>query len=92
MILRVNAAMDILTEQDGAILTLTLNRPDRRNPITDLVMVDALVDALEAADADPGGRVVILTGAGKAFCSGGDLRQMQAGPESLIGDTPEATA
>ncbi|MBT3457989.1 MAG: enoyl-CoA hydratase, partial [Halieaceae bacterium] len=42
--------MDILTEQDGAILTLTLNRPERRNPITDLVMVDALVDALEAAD------------------------------------------
>jgi len=92
MILRVNAAMDILTEQDGAILTLTLNRPERRNPITDLVMVDALVDALEAADADPAVRVVILTGAGKAFCSGGDLRQMQAGPESLIGDTPEATA
>ena len=83
---------DILTEQDGAILTLTLNRPDRRNPITDLVMVDALVHALETADTDSSVRVVILTGAGKAFCSGGDLRQMQVGPQSLLGDTPEMTA
>ena len=64
MTLRVNTAMDILTEQDGAILTLTLNRPDRRNPITDLAMVDALVNALEAADADSSVRVIILTGAG----------------------------
>ncbi|MEK9543236.1 MAG: crotonase/enoyl-CoA hydratase family protein [Luminiphilus sp.] len=83
--------MDILTTQDGPIRTLTLNRPERRNPITDLAMVDALVGALEEADADGSVRAVILTGAGKAFCSGGDLRQMQPGPDSLIGDSPEAT-
>ena len=61
--------MDILTTQDGPIRTLTLNRPERRNPITDLAMVDALVGALEEADADGSVRAVILTGAGKAFCS-----------------------
>ena len=83
--------MDILTTQDGPIRTLTLNRPERRNPITDLAMVDALVGALEEADADGSVRAVILTGAGKAFCSGGDLSQMQPGPDSLIGDSPEAT-
>ena len=83
--------MDILTTQDGPIRTLTLNRPERRNPITDLAMVDALVGALQEADADGSVRAVILTGAGRAFCSGGDLRQMQPGPYSLIGDSPEAT-
>ena len=59
--------MDILTEQDGAILTLTLNRPERRNPITDLVMVDALVDALEAADADPAVTRGDFNGCGESF-------------------------
>ena len=83
--------MDILTDQQGAVLTLTLNRPERRNPITDLTMVDAIIAALEAAEADSTVRAVILTGAGKAFCSGGDLRQMQPGPDSLIGATPEET-
>jgi enoyl-CoA hydratase/carnithine racemase len=83
--------MDILTDQQGPVLTLTLNRPDRRNPITDLAMVDAIVAALEAAETDSTVRVVILTGAGKAFCSGGDLRQMQPGPDSLIGATAEET-
>ncbi len=83
--------MDILTTQDGSIRTLTLNRPERRNPITDLAMVEALVCALQSADADPSVRVIILTGAGRAFCSGGDLRQMQPGPNSLIGASPEAT-
>ena len=83
--------MDILMTQDGAIRTLTLNRPERRNPITDLVMVDALVSALQDADEDPSVRVVILTGAGPAFCSGGDLRQMRPGPDSLIGDSPDVT-
>ena len=62
--------MDILTTQDGPIRTLALNRPERRNPITDLAMVDALVGALQEADTDGSVRAVILTGAGRAFCSG----------------------
>jgi enoyl-CoA hydratase/carnithine racemase len=69
----------ILTARDGAILTVTLNLPDKRNPISDNGLIDALVAALEAADADIGVRAVILTGAGSAFSSGGDLKAMKAG-------------
>lgn len=69
----------LLIEQDGPIRTVTLNQPERRNPISDQAMVDALCDAMADADADMGVRVVILTGAGTAFSSGGDLKQMKAG-------------
>ncbi len=69
----------LLTEQSGHIVTLTLNLPAKRNPITDPALIDALVDALQAADADLGVRAVIITGAGSAFSSGGDLDQMAVG-------------
>lgn len=69
----------ILTEQDGPILTVTLNAPERRNPISDLAMVDALTDAIKAADTDPTINAVILTGAGKAFSTGGDIKKMVVG-------------
>ncbi len=52
----------ILQQRDGAILTLTLNEPERRNPISDVATVDALIAAVEAADADIEVRCVILTG------------------------------
>lgn len=69
----------LLLERDGAVLTVTLNQPERRNPISDLAMIDGLISAMAEADADLGVRVVILTGAGTAFSSGGDLKQMKAG-------------
>jgi enoyl-CoA hydratase/carnithine racemase len=62
-----------------AITTLTLNRPEKRNPISDGPMIEALVDALQTADQDLSVRAVILTGAGSAFSSGGDIRTMQPG-------------
>lgn len=69
----------VLADRRDAILTLTLNQPDRRNPISDLPMIEALIAALQSADADVGVRAVILTGAGSAFSSGGDLKKMVAG-------------
>lgn len=69
----------LLIEQQGTVLTITLNQPERRNPISDQTMVDALIAAIEKADADIGVRAVILTGAGTVFSSGGDLKQMKAG-------------
>lgn len=69
----------LLIEQRDAILTVTLNLPERRNPISDLTMIDALLATMAQADADLGVRAVILTGAGTAFSSGGDLKQMKAG-------------
>jgi len=54
------------------ILTLTLNRPDKLNALTDR-MLEELLDAFDAADADDDVRAIIVTGAGRAFCAGADL-------------------
>jgi methylglutaconyl-CoA hydratase len=64
-------------ERDGRVATITLNRPDKRNAIS-TPMIEDLFAALNAAEADNTVRVVILTGAGKAFCSGMDLETLQA--------------
>ena len=60
----------LLQERDGSILTITLNMPEKRNPISDLGVVDALCAAFEAADRDISVRCVILTGAGLSAESG----------------------
>ncbi|GAC1344811.1 MAG: crotonase/enoyl-CoA hydratase family protein [Acetobacteraceae bacterium] len=64
-------------EQHGPVVTLTLNQPERRNPISESGTVDALVAALDRLNADRGVHAAVLTGAGTAFSSGGDLRAMQ---------------
>jgi enoyl-CoA hydratase/carnithine racemase len=81
----------ILVERDGAILTITLNQPERRNPISDMDMVEALLEAVEAADADVSVRAVILTGAGAAFSSGGDVKKMVAGGGGVRDKSPVQT-
>jgi enoyl-CoA hydratase/carnithine racemase len=69
-----SSALDtaLLSSLDGAVLTLTLNRPGRRNAI-DPELRDALAAALERAATDAAVRGVVITGAGGAFCAGGDL-------------------
>lgn len=64
---------DVLVEHDGPIATLTLNRPEQMNAISQS-MLQSLSDALSSCDADPHVRAVILTGAGRAFCAGLDLQ------------------
>ncbi|HVY18214.1 MAG TPA: crotonase/enoyl-CoA hydratase family protein [Rhodopila sp.] len=71
----------VLYEQDGPIVTLTLNDPAMRNPISEKAMVDGIVDALDRLNQDGSVRVAILTGAGSAFSSGGDLRKMKQAAE-----------
>ncbi|MBN8890583.1 MAG: enoyl-CoA hydratase [Rhodospirillales bacterium 70-18] len=66
----------LLYEQEGGIVVLTLNQPEIRNPISGEETIDALVDALDRMNADPGVRVAILTGAGTAFSSGGNVKAM----------------
>jgi 2-(1,2-epoxy-1,2-dihydrophenyl)acetyl-CoA isomerase len=77
-------AAEVLTSRDGAVLTITLNRPDTYNAIN-RAMHEGLAEALRGA-ADPAVRAVVLTGAGRGFCSGQDLREF----ESLPGGVREA--
>ncbi len=67
----------VLYQQDGPIVTITLNDPGMRNPISERDMVEGIVDAIDRLNADTSVRVAILTGAGSAFSSGGDLRKMR---------------
>lgn len=67
----------VLYQQDGPIATITLNLPDIRNPISERGMVDAIISSLARVQSDVSVRVAILTGAGTAFSSGGDLRKMK---------------
>lgn len=69
----------VIVEHTGAVRTVTLNRPDRRNAI-DLELRIALADAIEAADADPAVRAILIAAAGPAFCSGGDITSMRRMP------------
>src|SRR5215210_7793333 len=66
------AASSLVTDMADGVLTLTLNRPDRRNAI-DPELRDALAAALDDAATDRDVRGVVLTGAGGTFCAGGDL-------------------
>jgi enoyl-CoA hydratase/carnithine racemase len=65
-----------ITQRD-AVTHLTMNSPERLNALSD-EMLAALQETLDALAVDPSCRVVTLSGAGKAFCAGHDLRQMQA--------------
>jgi 2-(1,2-epoxy-1,2-dihydrophenyl)acetyl-CoA isomerase len=66
----------VLYELDGAVATVTMNRPDSLNALS-LQLSRDLDSAFRQAAAD-GARAVVLTGAGRAFCAGGDLREMQS--------------
>lgn len=81
----------ILKEQRGdGIVSLTLNSPETRNAISELPMIDALLDALQELNSDPAVRVIILTGAGKAFSSGGNIKKMGPG-QGLADHKPSST-
>src|SRR5258708_32810979 len=66
---------------DGSVATITLNRPDKRNAIS-FQLVDELMSALDEIEKSAA-QVVIVTGAGKAFCAGMDLDELK----SLLGKT-----
>jgi 2-(1,2-epoxy-1,2-dihydrophenyl)acetyl-CoA isomerase len=65
----------VLSSRDGAILTLTLNRPEALNALNPQT-TQALRAGLEAAGRDPEVGAIILTGAGRAFCAGADLKEV----------------
>jgi enoyl-CoA hydratase/carnithine racemase len=72
-------------ERDGHVARITLRRPERLNAI-DAAVNRELVAAVERLDADPGARVAILAGEGRAFCAGADLGTVAAGEGVDLGD------
>ncbi|MGS0894863.1 crotonase/enoyl-CoA hydratase family protein [Burkholderia stagnalis] len=73
-------------DRQGPILTVTMNRPETRNAISDADAIDALVDCCDEANRDETIRVLVLTGAGTTFSSGGNLKAMRALAESDVHD------
>lgn len=77
----------LLTEEANGVRLITLNRPEARNALSAELM-DRLVEALHAAEDDPGVQAVVLTGADPAFCAGVDLREAGASglPTTSVSD------
>jgi enoyl-CoA hydratase/carnithine racemase len=73
----------LIYEQDGAVVTLTMNQPEQRNPLTGNTAIPEFLAAIGRVQDDYRVRCVILTGNGRAFSAGGDVREMkrQATPE-----------
>ena len=69
---------------DGPVAVITLNRPDRLNALLP-GMGRTYADYLRRAEADPGIRVIVVTGAGRGFCAGADLSVLAQGPDALTG-------
>src|SRR5579884_570298 len=71
---------DLLVERDGHVLTLTMNRPERKNALSPEMLV-MMADCWQELEEDDNLRVAILTGAGGDFCTGMDLKAFAAGPQ-----------
>ena len=76
---------DLLATLESGVLTLTLNRPEARNAMS-RAMNEALVAQLAAAELDPAVKCIVLTGAGKGFCAGGDVKGMAARGDGTVGN------
>jgi enoyl-CoA hydratase len=70
-----------LVEQDGHVLTVTMNRPEKKNALSG-AMLQLMSEAWDRANSEDSVRVVVLTGAGGAFCAGADLSAMSASSPS----------
>jgi enoyl-CoA hydratase len=83
-----DATGPVLVTNEGAVTTITLNRPEVLNALTP-ELVERLADALEGVAADPDVGVVVLTGAGRAFSAGVDLKALAGNPleGGEVGDT-----
>jgi enoyl-CoA hydratase/carnithine racemase len=78
----------VLSSADQGVLTLTFNRPDRLNAWTD-AMGRCYFDLLQEAEEDPNVRAIVVTGAGKGFCSGADFQTLSALQTGSYNETPD---
>src|SRR3990167_7085193 len=86
--LKMQPPLTIRFEQRGAVAWITLNRPDAMNALSETMCAE-LRDVTERCERDPAIRVIVLTGAGRAFCAGADLKgvfESSAGESARIGD------
>jgi 2-(1,2-epoxy-1,2-dihydrophenyl)acetyl-CoA isomerase len=74
----------VLAERDAGVLVLTINAPQARNSLQSPGVLEGLIAGLDQLEADASLRCAVITGAGGAFCSGGDLRQLAAGTEDEV--------
>ncbi len=79
---------DLIVEKKDHILWVTLNRPEASNAYSS-EMVSSLVETLRSADQDTSVRVIVLTGAGKNFCAGGDVKAMKNKTGMFAGESNE---
>jgi len=79
----------VLSDLQGGVLQVSLNRPDKKNAI-DTAMIDAVLAALDRADLDAGVRVVALRGAGADFCAGMDLNELLASADRTVEENRRA--
>jgi 2-(1,2-epoxy-1,2-dihydrophenyl)acetyl-CoA isomerase len=75
-------SQELIESVTDRVATLTLNRPERLNALSQPIM-DGLLEALPRLGADPNVAVVVLTGAGRGFCAGGDVKSMAEGTSQL---------
>jgi methylglutaconyl-CoA hydratase len=79
----------LLESREAGVLTLTLNRPAKRNALS-AGLIEHLQQALDRADLDPEVRVVLMRGAGKDFCAGADLDELLASADRSVDDNEAA--
>ena len=72
-------------ERDGAVVVATLDRPDSRNAISETAHSEEIADFCAAMTRDASVRAIVLTGAGKAFCAGGNVKHMHEGKGMFAG-------
>jgi methylglutaconyl-CoA hydratase len=78
----------ILYSVDNSVASITLNRPEKRNALND-ELIAAIKQGLKQAAADAGVRVIVISGAGKDFCSGADLSAIQKIAQASVADNAE---
>jgi methylglutaconyl-CoA hydratase len=79
----------VLSVVEAGVLTLTMNRPEKRNAI-DATIIDGLAEGLARAELESSIRVVVLRGAGKDFCAGADLDELLASADRALGENEQA--
>jgi len=75
---------DLQASLENGVLTLTMNRPEARNALS-RPMIEALSQQLASAELDPAVKCIVLTGAGRGFCAGGDVKGMAASGDGTLG-------